>query len=107
MTKEMRELLESTQNGDKVIAYIESLEQDTMLLTRENKALADDNELKCELNQELSLALNLACEDAATQNVDPKSCTVVAVLRKEYRDRLLSRARNILAGNGDDVKKLE
>ena len=107
MTKEMRELLESTQNGDKVIAYIESLEQDTMLLTRENKALADDNELKCEFNQELSLALNLACEDAATQNVDPKSCTVVAVLRKEYRDRLLSRARNILAGNGDDVKKLE
>ena len=107
MTKEMRELLESTQNGDKVIAYIESLEQDTMLLTRENKALADDNELKCELNQELSLALNLGCEDAATQNVDPKSCPVVAVLRKEYRDRLLSRARNILAGNGDDVKKLE
>ena len=31
------------------------------LLKRENKALADDNELKCELNEKLDNALDKAC----------------------------------------------
>ncbi|WP_196029344.1 hypothetical protein [Longicatena caecimuris] len=63
MEKSMRELLERSYEGDKVIAYIESLEADNMLLTRENKALADESEMKCELNHELSKALDKACEE--------------------------------------------
>lgn len=54
MKKSMRELLERSFCGDEVIAYIEELEKNNTLLEKEKKALADDNEMKCELNHELS-----------------------------------------------------
>lgn len=41
-------------------AYKQAQEEIT-LLKRENKALADDNEMKCELNEELNKALDKAC----------------------------------------------
>lgn len=53
MEKSMRELLERSFQGKRVIAYIESLEQDNMLLTKERDALAKESEMKCELNYEL------------------------------------------------------
>ncbi len=53
MEKQMRELLERSYKGSEVIAYIESLEMDNMLLTKENKALTLEGELKCELNHNL------------------------------------------------------
>ncbi len=64
MEKQMRELLERSFKGNEVIAYIESLEMDNMLLTKENKALTLEGELKCELNQKLEKALDKACEKA-------------------------------------------
>ena len=36
-------------------------QEEIVLLKRENKALADDNELKCELNEKLNKALDKAC----------------------------------------------
>lgn len=36
-------------------------QEEIALLKRENKALADDNEMKCELNEELNKALDKAC----------------------------------------------
>lgn len=53
MEKSMRELLERSFGGDEVIAYIEELENNNTLLEREKKALADEAEMKCELNYEL------------------------------------------------------
>lgn len=41
--------------------YLEKLEKEIELLKRENKALADDNEMKCELNDKLSKTLDKAC----------------------------------------------
>lgn len=38
-------------------------QEEIKLLKRENKALADDNVLKCELNEELNKALDKACEE--------------------------------------------
>lgn len=63
MEKQMRELLERSFKSNEVIAYIESLEMDNMLLTKENKALTLEGELKCELNQKLEKALDKACEE--------------------------------------------
>lgn len=37
------------------------VQEEIKLLKRENKALADDNVLKCELNEELNKALDKAC----------------------------------------------
>ena len=37
------------------------VQEEIELLKRENKALADDNEMKCELNEELNKALDKAC----------------------------------------------
>ena len=53
MKKSMRELLERSFQGDKVIAYIDSIEADNMLLTKERDALANEFEKKHELNQKL------------------------------------------------------
>lgn len=53
MEGSMRELLERSFQGDKVIAYIDSIEADNMLLTKERDALAKESEMKCELNHEL------------------------------------------------------
>ncbi len=36
-------------------------QEEIALLKRENKALADDNEMKCELNEKLNKALDKAC----------------------------------------------
>ena len=36
-------------------------QEEIALLKRENKALSDDNEMKCELNEELNKALDKAC----------------------------------------------
>lgn len=39
----------------RILRYkIDELEKENELLKRENKALADDNEMKCELNEKLS-----------------------------------------------------
>lgn len=57
MEKSMRELLERSFQGKRVIAYIESLEQDNMLLTKERDALAKESEMKCELNHQLQKKL--------------------------------------------------
>lgn len=62
MEKQMRELLKRNLQDDKVVAYIESLEMDNMLLTRENQALTIEGELKCELNQELQKQVTKLCE---------------------------------------------
>lgn len=63
MEKQMHESLSKLKDGNRIIKYITSLETDNMLLTRENKALADESEMKCELNHELSKALDKACEE--------------------------------------------
>lgn len=65
MKKKMRELLERSFEGDKVISYIESLEADNMLLTRENKALDEEGILKCELNQKLQKQVDKLCKRQA------------------------------------------
>ncbi len=65
MEKQMRELLERSFEGDKVIAYIEALEKENELLKRENKALDEEGTLKCELNQKLEKALDKACKRQA------------------------------------------
>ena len=63
MKKSMRELLERSFGGDEVIAYIEELENNNTLLEREKKALADDNEMKCDLNHDLQKQVDkLACK---------------------------------------------
>ena len=36
-------------------------QEEIALLKRENKALSDDNEMKCELNEKLNKALDKAC----------------------------------------------
>ena len=38
-------------------------QEEIALLKRENKALSDDNEMKCELNEKLNKALDKACEE--------------------------------------------
>ncbi len=60
MEKSRKERLKLSFMGDEDIAYIESLEKqievlkrNNALLEREKKALADEAEMKCELNYEL------------------------------------------------------
>lgn len=60
MEKSRKERLKFSFCGDEDIAYIESLEKqikvlkrNNALLEREKKALADEAEMKCELNYEL------------------------------------------------------
>ena len=65
MEKSMRELLERSFQGKRVIAYIESLEQDNMLLTKERDALAKESEMKCELNQQLNKQVDKLCKRQA------------------------------------------
>ena len=49
------ELVEESKASDsKFLHNISMLESEIELLKRENKALADDNEMKCELNEKLS-----------------------------------------------------
>lgn len=65
--------------GDEDIAYIESLEKqievlkrNNALLEREKKALADDNEMKCELNHDLQKQVDkLACKLAEIAEYAP------------------------------------
>ena len=45
---------ESKASYSKFLHNISKLESEITLLKRENKALADDNEMKCELNEKLS-----------------------------------------------------
>ena len=50
------------------------VQEEISLLRRENKAIADDNELKCELNEKLNKALKKTCEILSNnlQKVDVK-----------------------------------
>lgn len=75
MEKSMRELLERSFCGDEVIAYIEELERNNALLEREKKALADDNEMKCELNHELQKQVDKLAETLADVS-DCMNCKV-------------------------------
>lgn len=74
MEKQMRELLERSFKGNEVIAYIESLEMDNMLLTKENKALTLEGELKCELNQKLKKALDNAIKECCINVTGSDAC---------------------------------
>lgn len=71
MEKQMHESLSKLKDGNRIIKYITSLETDNMLLTRERDALADDNEMKCELNHELQKQVHKLAETLA----DVSDCT--------------------------------
>lgn len=65
MEKQMHESLSKLKDGNRIIKYITSLETDNMLLTRERDALADDNEMKCELNHQLQKQVDRLAETLA------------------------------------------
>lgn len=71
MEKQMHESLSKLKDGNRIIKYITSLETDNMLLTRERDALADDNEMKCELNHQLQIQVDRLAETLA----DVSDCT--------------------------------
>ena len=53
------------------------------LLKRENKALSDDNEMKCELNEELNKALDKTCEELETFDMTFNNADFDEVKNKE------------------------
>ena len=58
-------------------------QEEIKLLKRENKALADDNEMKCELNEELNKALDKTCEELETFDMTFNNADFDEVKNKE------------------------
>lgn len=58
-------------------------QEEIALLKRENKALSDDNEMKCELNEELNKALDKTCEELETFDMTFNNADFDEVKNKE------------------------